>query len=232
VLKPVDDEPEARWLAELTRSVRENGFRVSRPIAAADGRWIVDGWSAWSWVSGAHSATRWPELLAAAAAFHETLSGAPRPEFIDRRADRWRIAARVAWGELPWAELRDTIHLAALVAARGPVTLPAQLVHCDLTGNVLFEPGLPPAIIDLSLYWRPPEYSAALVVADAITWEGAPESTVTLIEHLTEWRQLFLRAVIFRVVVNELARRAAPPRGDVSHHYGRIVALARSVVSG
>lgn len=156
MLKPVDDEPEARWLAELTRSVRENGFRVSRPIAAADGRWIVDGWSAWSWVSGAHSATRWPELLAAAAAFHETLSGAPRPEFIDRRADRWRIAARVAWGELPWAELRDTIHLAALVAARGPVTLPAQLVHCDLTGNVLFEPGLPPAIIDLSLHWRPP----------------------------------------------------------------------------
>jgi hypothetical protein len=135
VLKPVDDHAEATWVATLARSVREDGVRIARPIAAFDGRWIVDGWSAWSWVSGSHSTTQWRELLAAAAAFHAVLAAVPRPEFIDRRADRWRTADRVAWGELPWVELRDTPHLAALVGARRPVTLRAQLVHCDLVGK-------------------------------------------------------------------------------------------------
>jgi hypothetical protein len=126
-------------------------------------------------------------------------------------------------------ELRDTPHLAALVGARRPVTLRAQLVHCDRVGNVLFEAGRPPAIIDLSLYWCPPEYSAVLVVADAMTWEGAPERVIGLIDRLAEWRQLFLRPVTFRVVVNELARRAEPARGDLRQHYDHIVALATTL---
>ncbi len=32
----------------------------------------------------------------------------------------------------------------------------AQLVHRDLTGNVLFHPPLPPLVIDLSPYWLRP----------------------------------------------------------------------------
>ncbi len=32
---------------------------------------------------------------------------------------------------------------------------PPQLVHGDLTGNLLFHTSLPPAVIDLSPYWRP-----------------------------------------------------------------------------
>jgi hypothetical protein len=93
-------------------------------------------------------------------------------------------------------------------------------------GNVLFADGMPPAIIDLSLYWRPVGYSAALVVGDAITWEGAAPSIVRRIAHFAGWPQLLLRAVIFRIIVNHLARRETPSRKDLSEHYRPIVDLA------
>ena len=53
---------------------------------------------------------------------------------------------------------------------------PDQLVHGDLTRNVLFAPGLPPAVIDVSLYWRPPAYAEGVVVADALCRHGASAS--------------------------------------------------------
>lgn len=232
VLKPVDDEAEANWIANLAARVKQHGFRVARPIATLDGRWSIDGWSAWTRVTGEHSITRWPELLTAAAAFHAAVADVPKPEFIERRQDRWRIADRVAWGELPWEEFDGVAHVRRLIAARRPLALPSQLVHGDLVGNVLFAEGLPPAIIDLSLYWRPVGYSAALVVGDAITWEGATPPIVSHIKHFVDWQQLLLRAVTFRIVVNHLARRAVPWRDDLSEHYRPIVDLAVSLAVG
>lgn len=231
VLKPVDDEAEAMWIAELATRAEQRGFRLARPIAARDGRWIVGGWAAWTRLAGEHSNTRWPELLAAAAAFHAALAHVARPEFIDRRSDRWRISDRVAWGELPADGFRGIPHLDRLLALRRPLDLPSQLVHGDLVGNVLFADGLPPALIDLSLYWRPAGYSAALVVGDALAWEGADASIVGLLEHLAEWEQLLLRAVIFRMVVSELARRVEPWRNDLTEQYRPLADLATSLAT-
>jgi len=52
----------------------------------------------------------------------------------------------------------------------------SQLVHGDLTGNVLFAQDQPPAVIDLSPYWRPPKYAEGVVLADALCWHDAPPS--------------------------------------------------------
>ncbi len=229
VLKLVEDEAEANWIASLAATVRQRSFRLAGPVAARDGRWIVDRWSAWTRVPGEHSTTRWAELLAAADAFHKAVAGVAKPGFIERRSDRWRIADGIAWGEAPASDLVGITHLDRLLAASRPVDLPDQLVHGDLVGNVLFADGLPPAIIDLSLYWRPVGYSAALVVGDALAWEGATPEIVRLIERFAEWPQLLLRAVIFRIVVNELARRAVPGRADLSEHYRSVVDLAVSI---
>lgn len=228
VLKPVDDVEEAAWIADLATRVEQRGFRLARPIAAADGRWVIDGWSAWTRVGGDHSTTRWPELLGAAAAFHAAVAAEPKPEFVDRLTDRWRIADRIAWGELPLGDLGQIPHVQRLFRAWRPIDLPSQIIHGDLVGNVLFAVGLPPAIIDLSLYWRPRGYSAALVVGDAITWEGADASLIRLIEHFEQWRQLLLRAVLFRILV-KLARRVEPWRADVSREYDAIVRLTLSL---
>lgn len=230
VLKPVDDPAEGAEVADLVaRLPDDDRYRVARPIRAADGRWIVDGWSAWTKLKGHPSSARWRELLDAAEGFHDALSGVEKPEFIDRRQDRWRIADRVAWGELPWREFGANSHVTRLVAARLPLALKSQLVHCDLAGNVLFADHAPPGIIDLSLYWRPAGYSAAVVVGDAIAWEGAEPALTKLLTRFDGWRQLLLRAVLFRIVTSELARRAEPSRGDLSEGYREVVELAVSL---
>ncbi len=75
-----------------------------------------------------------------------------------------------------------------------------QIVHGDLTGNVLFADHLPPAIIDLSPYWRPPTFASAIVVADALVWEGADRSLPASIGHLDDFGQSLVRALLYRLV--------------------------------
>ncbi len=48
-----------------------------------------------------------------------------------------------------------------------------QIMHADLRGNILFSATLPPAVIDISPFWRPPEYAEGIVVADALCWHDA-----------------------------------------------------------
>ena len=111
-------------------------------------------------------------MIAAGERFHAALEGVPRPSLFDARTDHWAIGDRVAWGELPAATFAHVKHLPRLVAALRPVDAPSQLVHGDLTGNVLFADGLPPAVIDFSPYWRPTAFASAVVVGDALALGG------------------------------------------------------------
>ena len=69
---------------------------------------------------------------------------------------------------------------ARLLAQPDPPGEP-QLVHCDLTGNVLFAAGLPPAVIDISPYWRPQSYAEGVVVADVLCHHGADASALPML---------------------------------------------------
>jgi uncharacterized protein (TIGR02569 family) len=159
--------------------------------------------------------------------FHAALVGRPRPGFLDRRTHHWAVGDRVAWGELPAATFADVKHVPRLVAALRPVDESAsQLVHGDLTGNVLFADGLPPAVIDFSPFWRPPGYAAAIVVGDALVWEGADEGLLAAVADVEDLPQLLLRALIFRAVVDALFRAGEPHRRDDDDCFLRPVELA------
>jgi hypothetical protein len=80
------------------------------------------------------------------------------------------------------------------------VSEPSGLIHGDLTGNVLFDDELPPAIIDFTPYWRPLEFQSAIVVADALVWEGAPPELADAVAP-----QYLLRALIYRGVTSIVA---------------------------
>ena len=125
-------------------------------------------------------------MIAVGERFHAALDGVPRPSLIDTRTDQWAIGDRVAWGELPAARFAHVKHLPRLVDALRPIDAPSQLVHGDLTGNVLFAPGLPPAVIDFSPYWRPTGFASAVVVGDALAWEGADESLLDAVAHVDD----------------------------------------------
>lgn len=210
VLKPLDTSAEElEWQGRLFDSLDCDGFRVSRL------RGIHAGWCAWEYVDGEHREQAWPEVIAAGERFHAAIADRPRPPFLDRRTHHWAVGDRVAWGELPGGNLSHVKHLSRLLAALRPIDASAsRLIHSDLTGNVLFADGLPPAVIDFSPAWRPLGFASAVVVGDALLWEGADARLLDAVADVDDFPQLLLRALIFRAVVDALFREGEPSRSD------------------
>ncbi len=227
VLKPGGLAAETVWVAEVLSAVTETaGFRVARPVRAADGGWVVSGWQAWQLTPGTPDARRWDEILAAGEAFHEAIAGLARPPFLDERDDPWTFGDRIAWEELAlqggetMAELLEPLAL-----SRRPVDLPAQPVHGDLLGNVMFADGLPPAVIDWPVYFRPADWALAVAVVDALTWHGATVALVARWADRVEWDQLLVRALMYRIATNEGCRRAGLPVRERAETYLPVVDL-------
>jgi uncharacterized protein (TIGR02569 family) len=240
VLKPAGDPRVARWTADLYRGLdslgpltarRDPGFRVPRPLGTAAGDWVAGdpvtgAWVAWQWLSGepadwAGVSPFWPRLIAASQAFHAALAGRPAPPWLGQDGSQWTVGDQVAWGERdPGSVLAAAPgplgrQLRSLLAALQPVRLPAQLIHGDLGGNVLFADGEPPAVIDFSPYWRPAGLALAVAAVDALTWSGAdPAILDELAGQLElsrpEWGQLLARAHVGRLVTEVVFRRGDP----------------------
>jgi uncharacterized protein (TIGR02569 family) len=225
VVKPLDlSVEEVRWQGTLFERLESDGFRVPRL------RGVSDGWCAWEYLAGEHRERAWPEVIAVGERFHAAIVDVPRPSFLDARTNHWAIGERVAWGELPTSDFADVKHLSRLVDARRPVdTSASRLVHGDLTGNVLFADDLPPAVIDFSPYWRPTGFASAIVVGDALLWEGADENLLAAVAHVDDFPQLLLRALIFRAVVDALFRIGEPTRPDDDDCFLAPVELALSL---
>lgn len=184
VLKP-EGGPVYEWWAEALVDVVPDGVRLATPLATRDGAWVCEGWSATQRIEGAEpdrsQVSTWVEIIEAGRAFHRAVAHLARPDCLDARTDWWALADRAAWGERAISfrpEFADPAR--RLQAALEPLGCP-QIVHGDLTGNVMFAYGLAPAVIDISPYWRPPEYAEGVVVADALCWHGAPARLLDLV---------------------------------------------------
>ena len=210
---------------------RDPGFRVPRPLRTvaedgAAGDWVAQdplagAWVAWQWLPGepaswAGVSPFWPRLIAASRAFHAALAGRPAPPWLGRDGSQWTVGDQVAWGERdPGSVLAAAPgplagQLRSLLAALRPVRLPAQLIHGDLGGNVLFAAGEPPAVIDFSPYWRPAGLALAVAAVDALTWSGADPAILGELADQPELDQLLARAHVGRLVTEIVSRRGDP----------------------
>jgi uncharacterized protein (TIGR02569 family) len=205
ILKPVDNQAEAEWVAELVPTLVQEGFRLSQPVPSATGHWTVAGWSAWRWLAGSQDLNRWPDVLRAGVALHRALAAVAEPAFLAERDDHWSVAERLSWaGELPsHPVLRATAE--RLAGQLRPTGRASQLIHGDLTGNVLFADPAAPGIIDFSPYWRPASFGLAVVVADAVAWHGAGQRLVDAYQLVEpdESRSMLARAALFRLITAE-----------------------------
>ena len=210
---------------------RDPGFRVPRPLRTvaedgATGDWVAQdplagAWVAWQWLPGEPASWSgvspfWPSLIAASRAFHAALAGRPVPPWLGRDGSQWTVGDQVAWGErdpgsvLAAAPGPLAAQLRSLLAALRPVRLPAQLIHGDLGGNVLFAAGEPPAVIDFSPYWRPAGLALAVAAVDALTWSGADPAILGELANQPELDQLLARAHVGRLVTEIVSRRGDP----------------------
>jgi uncharacterized protein (TIGR02569 family) len=225
VFKPCADAVEWAWLGERLPSVVQDGFRLALPTRTENGRWVVDGWCAHPFLEGAHPENgRWVDVLAVGEGFHRAVRELERPQFIDDRIDPWSIGDRVAWEEAEPPVSHPLLDV--LLNVRRPVQLPAQVIHGDLSENVLFADSLPPAVIDVTPYWRPPGFASAIVVEDAIAWRDAePDALIEATSSIRWFPQLLVRAVIYRLVTAMVFGRS-----DVDS-YANVAALAERLAT-
>ena len=227
MFKPLDvSENELGFQADLLSTLPQADFRVSAPCRGAGGALVVRGWTCFESLPGNHEEGRWAEIIDVGRRFHAALRDVPEPAFIRQRTHPWSIGDRVAFGELAPSRVPPVRHLSQLLALRRPVERPAQLIHGDLTGNVLFSSGLPPAIIDFSPYYRPEPFASAIVVADALVFEGADERLLTAVSDVPDFSQYLLRALVYRLVTDRLARPDAADPPPVDDPYLPAVELA------
>jgi hypothetical protein len=168
--------------------------------------------------TAAQAGADWCAIINASRALHAATTALARPGFLDLRDDPWAVADRDAWGEIPrmvLPELRGVVD--RLQPALSPLG-PARLVHGDLTNNVLLVAGQPPGIIDFSPYWRPPYYAEGIVIADALSWHGAP---ATLHDELDVPVAAVARGLLFRVLTaSRIRTERSPGLVDEAHRYG------------
>ncbi|MGB3697189.1 MAG: TIGR02569 family protein [Gordonia sp. (in: high G+C Gram-positive bacteria)] len=247
VLTLVPDHARAAWSASARENLYVEGMRIARPIRASDGRYVVSGWRADTYVAGSPE-PRYDEIVALADRLHRATAKLERPRFILQPpappftdVDVFVAADRAAWEATPLrtargagmadpegeSSERSAAELKILGGLRKPVDLPQQVVHGDLFGTVLFAGAAAPAITDIVPYWRPASWAAAVVVVDALAWGGAGEDLIERWSDHPEWPQMLLRAVMFRLAVH-----AMHPRSTAGALPGllRVVDLVRMMV--
>ena len=230
IFKKSFNDDEVIWIAKHYSEIKQNGFRIARPIVSKNGGLIIDSWTAQENLEGKEIAGRWEEKVQISQNLHKALKNFPMPNFVHERQDSYAVANRMAWGELP-LEIHPKLqqYIDRLLPFLRPITLTPQLVHGDLTGNILFADGKDPAIIDFSLYWRPAEFAAAVIIVDALSWEGADESVIALVSDMREYEQMLVRAEIWRILQKGtlLKMHGIDKLGNVDNHSRAIDIIAK-----
>jgi uncharacterized protein (TIGR02569 family) len=228
VLSMVADNARAAWSARVRETLFVDGVRLARPVRSTDGRYVVSGWRADTFVAGTPE-PRHDEVVSAAVRLHEATGKLERPRFLTQGptapwadVDVFIAADRAAWEERPLQSVPSAARVAPptadgqrsidlinqLARLRRPTKSPNQLVDGDLYGTVLFAGTAAPGITDITPYWRPASWAAGVVVVDALAWGEADEGLIERWNALPEWPQMLLRALMFRLAVHALHPRS------------------------
>ncbi|HNA52643.1 MAG TPA: TIGR02569 family protein, partial [Mycobacterium sp.] len=166
VLSVIADHARAAWSAKVRETLFIDGVRLARPVRSTDGRYVVSGWRADTFVAGTPE-PRHDEVVSAGVRLHEATAKLERPRFLTQApvppwsdVDVFIAADRAAWEDRPLQSLppgarvspgsadgeRSADLLNQLAGLRKPTKSPNQLVHGDLYGTVLFSGTAAPGI--------------------------------------------------------------------------------------
>lgn len=217
VVSAVADSSRAAWAAKVLEVLVVDGMEVAHPIRTTDGRHVLSGWRARQWRSG-RLEPRADEAIVAARRLEEAMTDVERPRFLERASgDAFDVCDRAAWAEDPIEQLEGLLDPAAvprgdaadalavaggLLGVRGPLRSEGQLTHGDPVGTVLYDGSAPPALIDLVPRWRPAGWTPALAAVDSLAWGGADEGLLGRFDHVPQWGELLVRAVLYRLFIH------------------------------
>ncbi|KRE32901.1 hypothetical protein [Paenibacillus sp. Soil724D2] len=207
VLKPVDDIQHSEWLLNIIYNIIPQGYRVSKPIRSKYGTFVSKGWACTQYEVGKDVKGRIEEKLLVSKLFHRDLSSIDFGNF-PHTDNPWSKGHRIAWqiDELPGELPRETQEIINKLLSRVSLKehYKVQIVHSDLSGNILFDHVLSPLVIDFSPTIAPVEYAEAILVCDCIAWQGSNISEIDLLPDNELYKEMIIRAIIFRLSVSAI----------------------------
>jgi len=192
-------------ISEWFSKIKEDGFRIPRPILTIDGKWVTENrWSAWTFLEGNHDYNdHIKKTIDAIIAFHKALKGLPKPKFLEIVDSPYIKADKYAWENIPnqiHSDVKEMVQ--KLYKVRKSVDgLENQLIHGDLNpDNILISDTLPPAIIDIAPYWRPVEFALAVYAYWIGPWRDDKE-VLKYFSEVKEFNQMLVRAGIRMLLI-------------------------------
>lgn len=200
ILKPTRNALESSWIAEINNNLISDKFRVPKPLRAKNGTWVFADWTASQFLPGQHRPDHYAQAIKVSTDFHQAIAKVAKPDWFDKKTDVFALADKMAWGEIPAYDFEIANEpLKKAFALLRENQLANQLVHGDWgPEQILFDDTLPPAVLDMTPYFRPRDYPIADMFISAIANDGAEISILDLGKNIKDFDQLILRALIFR----------------------------------
>lgn len=209
------------WSAKVRQDLDVDGARIVRPIRSTDGRFVVSGWKASTFVPGA-PANRVDETAALAGRLETALAESTAPSGAAvGRDDVFARAEAAAWEETgdAYREL--------------PADTPLVWGHADLAAVTVYSGTAQPAIIDIvpTAARRPRGYTAALVIVDGLIAESVDDVVCDRFSYIPDFDQLLLRAVAYRRHINNLHPESkAAVRSHIERVESMLVSRAAAIL--
>lgn len=207
VLKPVDDINQCEWLLHIVSNLNPQGYRLSKPVQSKYGTFVYRGWACTQYEIGKDVQGRIEDKLQVSRLFHRDLSTIDFQDF-PYIENPWSKGHRIAWQidelsrDLPREAQEMISPILGMVSLKEQYNM--QIVHGDLSGNILFDEAMSPLVIDFSPTIAPVEYAEAILVCDCIAWQGSKVSEIDLLPNDKLYREMILRAIIFRLTVSAI----------------------------
>ncbi|MCF4006091.1 TIGR02569 family protein [Corynebacterium uropygiale] len=190
----------AGWSARVREKLSVEGLRIARPLRSTDGRYVVSGWRASSWIEGT-CARRVDETVGAALRLDDALStlNVPLPDqphggSVFDQADQAAAAGEDHGSALAARLIRNTPSCEA----------PLQVCHADMLGTTIFHGSNKPALTDIVGTRRPHGYSAALCIIDGLMMGAVDARIIHRWRHIPHLESLLFQALTYRVLVEVL----------------------------
>ncbi|MCK8061115.1 MULTISPECIES: hypothetical protein [unclassified Fusibacter] len=199
VLKPVYDESYYNQIAEIFNQLENPAYRISKHLKANNGHYSFMGYGATMYEAGFEVDDRLKEKLLVSNAFHEALKEIAT-SLLPKTDDPWSRAHRLLWqGERLEATSDMAIFVNHLLNQLPIYDEALQIIHSDLSSNILFHETLAPLIIDFSPAVAPKSFADAVLICDSIAWGSQPLASLELLKSNINFKESVLYAVAFRV---------------------------------
>ena len=197
VIAPAQED--SAWSAKVRERVApDRGVRLSRPVRATDGRFVVGGFAATEFAEGAPAA-RVDEVMSASLLIDAALHSIPAPA-TEPGEGSWRDYDRAVWAG-------EDFHGEHVVA------------DLDLLRRCLFDGSAPPFVSALtpSADVRPRGYTAALVMVDGLLADAVDAHVVQRWAHIPHLRALAGKALEFRQLTT--------PQSNIGAEFRRVAQI-------